>query len=118
MFSEGLKGRKIGKVNVRENRGIRVLGKISSDVSVFYSEPGGFSRCNERDVDIGTTMFLVGDGGCTRKWGGFGGVRDWFASVRGSTTRHESHLSSLSPITVGRRVRGSSGAAAGSFELA
>ena len=116
--SEDLKRRKIRKVNVRKNRGICVVGKISSDVSVFYLEPGGFSRCNERDVDIGTTMFLVGDGGCTRKRGGFGGVRDWFASVRGSTTRHESHLSSLSPITVGRRARGSSGAAAGSFELA
>ena len=48
--------------------------------------------------------------------GWFGGVRDWFASVRGSATRHESHLSSPSPI-MGCST-GGGGLAAGPFELA
>lgn len=63
-----------------------VCQSVSQSVSQFFDE--------ENDGATWTSLVVA------RKWG----VRDWFASVRGSATRHESHLSSLASITGWERV--------------
>ena len=65
-----------------------VCQSVSQSVSQFFDEENGGA----------TWTSLVA--WVARKWG----VRDWFASVRGSATRHESHLSSLASITGWERV--------------